>query len=161
MAGKPFASDNSADPGRSATVAAGGAAPARGGMLASLMLYRDYRELWTSSVLTQIGQWMLQITLGWLMLTYTDSDGFVGLIGFASGIPFLIVALPAGVLIDRVERRRLLVICQATALAVGIGLAVLVSVGQAGPWHLLTHQRSGTRRQQHDAADARADIRWP
>ena len=107
------------------------------GLLTSLSIYRDYRLLWSSTVLTQIGQWMLQITLGWVMLSLTNSAGYVGLIGFASGIPFILVSIPAGVLIDRIDRRQILLISEAIALVVGFSLALLVSLGHVQPWHLL------------------------
>lgn len=108
-----------------------------GGLFASLQLYRDYRLLWLSTVFTQIGQWMLTITLGWLILTLTNSAAWVGLVAFASGLPFILVSVPAGVLIDRVDQRRLLVACQAAAIAIGLGLALLATLGLAQPWHLL------------------------
>lgn len=107
-------------------------------LVAALSNYRHYRLLWFSTVLTQIGQWMLQISLGWLMLVLTDSASWVGLLGFAAGFPFLIVSIPAGVLIDRFDRRLVLVVCQAAATLIGLGLAVLVTLGVAQPWHLLT-----------------------
>ncbi len=106
-------------------------------LLSSLIIYRDYRQLWISTVLTQIGQWMLQITLGWVMLTLTDSAGYVGLIGFASGIPFILVSLPAGVLIDRYNRRTILIVCQAAAAIISLCLALVVSMGHVQPWQLL------------------------
>ncbi len=115
----------------------GDASPERLGLLSSLKLYRDYRQLWISTVLTQIGQWMLQITLGWVVLNLTDSAGYVGLIGFASGIPFILISLPAGVLIDRFNRRTILLICQGAAVIIGLGLAILVSLGHVQPWQLL------------------------
>lgn len=107
------------------------------GLLSALKIYPDYRQLWISTVLTQIGQWMLQITLGWLMLSLTDSAAWVGYVSFAAGVPFLIVSIPAGVLIDRIDRRLLLIVCQTAAMLIGGGLAVLVSLGHAQPWHLL------------------------
>jgi MFS family permease len=106
-------------------------------LFATLVDYRDYRLLWASSVTTQIAQWMLQISLAWLMLELTDSPFWVGLYGFASGVPFLLVSIPAGALIDRLERRTLLVTCQASALAIGLALAVLTTLELARPWHLL------------------------
>lgn len=107
------------------------------GLISALAVYRDYRLLWSSTVLTQVGQWMQQISLGWLMLTLTNSAYWVGLIGFASGVPFLIVSIPAGVLIDRFDRRTVLVACQAGATLVAFIMALLVSLGLVHPWHLL------------------------
>jgi len=114
-----------------------GAPASKQGLLTSLTIYRDYRLLWSSTVMTQIGQWMLQITLGWVMLSLTNSAGYVGLIGFASGIPFILVSIPAGVLIDRIDRRQILLFSEAIALVVGFSLALLVSLGHVQPWHLL------------------------
>ncbi|MCS7246547.1 MAG: MFS transporter [Thermomicrobium sp.] len=106
-------------------------------LLEALLRYRDYRLLWTSSVLTQIGQWMLQVATGWLMLQLTDSALWVGLLGFASGVPFLLVAAPAGALAERLDRRLLLLTCQAGAVLVSAALAGLVVTGHVTPLLLL------------------------
>lgn len=107
-------------------------------MLAPLLAYPAYRALWTSSVSTQIGQWMLQVATAWLMLELTNSPTWVGALGFASGLPFLLVAAPAGVLAERLDRRFLLLLCQAGALLVAVTLAIVVLTGHATPWWLLT-----------------------
>ncbi|MCX2727898.1 MFS transporter [Thermomicrobium sp. 4228-Ro] len=108
-----------------------------GSLLAALIDYRAYRFLWLSSVLTQIGQWMLQVATAWLMLQLTDSAFWVGLLGFAGGIPFLFVAAPAGTLSERVDRRTMLLVCQGGALALSVGLAALVLAQRVSPWLLL------------------------
>ncbi|MDI3341255.1 MAG: MFS transporter [Sphaerobacter sp.] len=102
-----------------------------------LTRYRAYRLLWATTVLTQAAQWMMQIALGWLMLDVTNSAGWVGLIGVASGVPFLLVSIPSGVLIDRFDRRLTLLASQAGGAAVGVGLALVVVWGVVAPWHLL------------------------
>ncbi|HUZ00155.1 MAG TPA: MFS transporter [Thermomicrobiaceae bacterium] len=125
------------DEAATATQAPAGGSPVRLGLIGALGIYPDYRLLWTSTVLTQAGQWMMQISLGWLMLQMTNSAGWVGLIGFASGVPFLAISIPAGVLIDRYDRRTVLVVCQAAAMAVSLVLAVMLTLHLATPWHLL------------------------
>ena len=87
--------------------------PRRSGVIALLRVYRDYRLLWYGTLGTQGGQWVLQIALGWLMLDLTNSEFWVGMVGFAGGIPILLFSIPAGILIDRVDRRRILIVCQA------------------------------------------------
>lgn len=124
-------------PGADGTVAQSAARAPRLGLAVAFLLYRDYRLLWISSVLTQIAQWMLQISLGWLVLELTNSASWVGLVGFASGIPFVLVSIPAGVLIDRFERRLILLISQVAAVIIGTGLALLVLADLVSPWHLL------------------------
>ncbi len=106
------------------------------GMFAALA-FRDYRLLWNSNVMTQTGQWMQQVATGWLMLELTDSPTWLGLVGFARGLPMLLMSLPAGVLADRVDRRKLLVSAQIIAAALATILAVLVATGLVRPWHVL------------------------
>ena len=107
------------------------------GLLRTLRLSQAYRALWLSTVFTQIAQWMLQVSLGWLMLNLTDSAFWIGLNGLASGVPFLLVALPVGPLLDRVDRRALLIACQASALIISFGLAVVTQFGAMRPWIIL------------------------
>jgi MFS family permease len=106
-------------------------------MLDLLRRYSDFRYLWFGTIFTQAGQWILNVALGWLMLVLTDSPFWVGLVGFFGGIPMLAIAVPAGVLIDRYDRRTILIWCQAGLMFIGIALAVLAILGVAAPWHLL------------------------
>ncbi len=106
------------------------------GMLASFA-ERDYRYLWTGTVITQMGQWMQQVAIGWLVLDLTDSPAFLGLVGFARGLPMLFLALPAGVLADRVDRRKLLMVAQAAGAFVAVLLAALVLFDWVKPWHII------------------------
>ena len=109
----------------------------RGGLFSALARYPTYRRLWVGSLASSLGQWMQQVALGWLALTLTDSPAFVGLVGFTAGIPFLLIAIPAGAIIDRVDRRNLLLTCQALAASLAVIVAADVLLGNVQPWHLL------------------------
>ena len=111
--------------------------PPRGAVFGLLRDHRDYRTLWLGTLAAQAGQWILQVALGWLMLDLTDSEFWVGLVGFAGGLPILLFSIPAGVAIDRVDRRKLLVGCQAALTVLAAGLALLAAFGNAAPWQLL------------------------
>lgn len=106
-------------------------------MLELLRSYTDFRYLWLGVIFTQGGQWILNVALGWLMLVLTDSPLWVGLVGFFGGIPMVAIAVPAGILLDRFDRRNILLICQAGLAAIGVALAVLAILDIAQPWHLL------------------------
>jgi MFS family permease len=106
-------------------------------MVELLKHYRDFRYLWFGTIFTQAGQWILNVGLGWMMLVLTDSPFWVGLVGFFGGIPMLVIAVPAGILIDRYNRRNLLIWCQAGLMVIGVVLAALAILGVAEPWHLL------------------------
>jgi MFS family permease len=105
-------------------------------MFASLAFY-DYRLLWSGTIVTSTGQWMQQVAQGWLVLSLTNSAWYLGLVGFARGIPMLVLSPAAGVLIDRVDRRKVLMLFQMLSMCVAIVLAVHVASGLVRPWHVL------------------------
>ena len=124
-------------PASSGQSAQGGPDLDDGGTFSALKRYPAYRSLWSGSVLAQIAQWMQSVALGWIALELSDSAFFVGIVSFVAGIPFLVVGLPAGMLIDRFDRRNVLMICQAIAAAVAIVLAIDISMDWVQEWHLL------------------------
>jgi predicted MFS family arabinose efflux permease len=95
-----------------------------------------FRSLWLAALASSVGQWMQQVALGWLAIVMTDSPGFVGIVTFFAGLPFLVVAPFGGSLIDRLDRRRLMLVCQLLAFALATILAVDVTTGFVQPWHL-------------------------
>lgn len=106
------------------------------GIMASFT-HRNYRLLWTGTVVTQIGQWMQQVALGWLILELTDSPAFLGLVGFARGVPMLFFAIPAGVMADQMDRRKILMVFQFLGALVAVVLTLLVVTDIVRPWHVI------------------------
>lgn len=107
------------------------------GMFAALRRYPTYRKLWVGMLCASLGQWMQNVALAWIALELTDSEFFVGLVGFMAGLPFLLVSIPAGVLVDQMDRRRLLLICQALAALLAVTVATVVILDLVEPWQLL------------------------
>ena len=58
---------------------------------------RNFRLFWTGNFLSNIGTWMQNVAQGWLVLTLTNSSFWLGVVGFAGSIPFLIFTLFGGV----------------------------------------------------------------
>jgi MFS family permease len=107
------------------------------GMMHSLRVYPAFRMLIAGTLATNSAFWMYQVAVGWLALQMTDSPFFVGLSGFAGGIPLLIFSLPVGVIVDRFDRRAVLLLAQiGVMLAAGL-FAVLVGTGAIEPWSIL------------------------
>src|SRR5919202_6348026 len=80
-----------------------------------------FRAIWIASVVSNIGTWMQNVGVAWLMTTLTPSPILVALIQTATSLPVLLVGLPAGALADLVDRRRLLLVSQTwMLLAAGI-----------------------------------------
>lgn len=99
--------------------------------------HRDFRLYWSSQLVSLIGTWMQSVAQGWLMHRLTGSPLMLGLLGFAQFLPVLLFSLFAGVLVDRFDRRRLLLVTQSLAMVQSVALAVLVTFGVAQPWMVL------------------------
>ncbi|MFT4037816.1 MAG: MFS transporter [Thermomicrobiales bacterium] len=111
-------------------------APERTRFWGSLTAHPTFRLLWLAALSASAGQWMQQVALGWLAITLTASPGFVGIVTFAAGIPFIVVAPLGGVMIDRADRRQLMLVCQGLAMVLASVMAVDVIGGWVQPWHL-------------------------
>ncbi|MGD9711326.1 MAG: MFS transporter, partial [Thermomicrobiales bacterium] len=108
----------------------------RGGMFAVLSESKPFRRLLLASIALALGQWMQGTALGWLALDLTDSEAFVGLVAFCGGLPFLIVSIPGGLIIDRFDRRHVIVVCQIAVAILSAIVAIDVLTGHVQPWHL-------------------------
>ena len=98
---------------------------------------RDYRLLWLGQVSTSMGQWMDQVTRGYLMYQLTGGNAFdVGAVTAARGLPILLFGIIAGALADRSGRKAQLVIAQVTNAILNALLATLVITGLVQPWHV-------------------------
>ena len=99
--------------------------------------HRNYRLFFVGQGVSLIGTWMQWIAMPWLIYDRTHSAFLLGLVGFLGGIPALIAAPFAGVIADRVDRRRLLVFTQTLAMIQAFVLSALVLTGHIQPWHIV------------------------
>ena len=87
----------------------------------------NFRRYYTGQAVSMIGTWVQSVALMWLAYRLSDSTWFTGLVGFLQSVPHLFLAPFAGVLGDRVNRRKLLMTVltllalQSTALAILAG----------------------------------------
>lgn len=113
--------------------------PERPGLLAEMfasLRHRDYRLLWIGSFFTGAGQWIQQVTLGWLLYDLTGSAVLLGALNGLRAAPFVLTGPIAGVMADRMDRRQLLLATQPALAVVTLVMGVLVVAGQVAPWHL-------------------------
>lgn len=85
----------------------------------------NFRLFWSGNFLSNIGTWMQNVAQGWLVLTLTNSAFWLGVVGFAGSIPFLFFTLFGGVIADRVDKRRLLMVTQTAMMLLAFLLAAL------------------------------------
>ncbi|HKV55421.1 MAG TPA: MFS transporter [Candidatus Binataceae bacterium] len=93
------------------------------------MRHRNFRLFFGGQLVSLIGTWMQMVAQSWLVLKLTNSSIMLGVVSFASYIPILIVALFAGVVVDHVDRRRLIIGAQALLMLSAFALAALTWTG--------------------------------
>src|SRR3989304_7248370 len=98
-------------------------------------LNANYWRLWTASVISNLGDGVAAIAYPWLASAVTRDPVLIALIAVAQRLPWLLFTLPAGVITDRVDRRKLMVAVDAVRAAVTalVALAVLIEQSDLPP----------------------------
>lgn len=99
--------------------------------------YPLFRAVWIATLTANIGVWMQNVAAAWLMTSISDSPLMVALIQTAITLPAFLFGLPAGVMADLVEKRKLLLITHAWMLLITGLLCLFLYVGTITPWSLL------------------------
>jgi MFS family permease len=97
----------------------------------SLRRHRNYRIFFTGQVVSLAGTWMQNVALAWLVIELSGSPLAIGALAFCRFVPFTLFGLVAGVVADRIESRKLVMVTQAAAMAISIALAVVTLTGTA------------------------------
>jgi MFS family permease len=77
-----------------------------------LVTHRNFRAFWVGQTLSLVGSWMQSMALGWLALELSDSAFVVGVVVASGALPILAFSLPAGVIVDRTDKLRLVTYAQ-------------------------------------------------
>jgi len=96
-----------------------------------------FRALWFASLVSNLGTWIHDVGAGWLMTSLDSSPEMVAAVRIAISAPTLVLAIPAGVLADRIDRRRLLIVTQLLLVSTTASLASLTFSGMINAWTLL------------------------
>jgi MFS transporter, DHA1 family, staphyloferrin A biosynthesis exporter len=99
--------------------------------------HRNYRLLWSGSLISNSGDWMDQIALNWLVYELSGSAVQLALLNLCRLAPIFVFTLVGGVIADRVERRRLLFVTQTVAMLLAFILAGLTYTGLVQIWMVL------------------------
>jgi predicted MFS family arabinose efflux permease len=99
--------------------------------------YRDFRLMWIGACTSSIGTWMQIVAQGWLIYRLSHSSFLLGLDQFLAGIPIFLFTLIGGVVADRTERRKILLVSQYIQMASAAILTLLVAFGVVHVWQIL------------------------
>src|SRR5438132_7344257 len=104
----------------------------------AVLRHPAFRWIWLGSLASNVGNWMETVAQAWLVQKQTQSPFLVELLSAAEFIPVALLALPAGALADRHDRRKLLLIGQTAMMIMAAVLAVLTHLDYATPAVVIT-----------------------
>ena len=126
---------------------------------------RNFRIFWIGQLISLIGTWAQNLAQGWLIVLLVDpvtrnllhttgaaagsgpshpsaaieaaANFYSGWVNFAGGLPIFLFTLLAGVVADRVDKRKMLLVTQSGLILCALGLGILASEGKVEIWHVL------------------------
>lgn len=107
-------------------------------LLLRSLRHRNFRLFFFGQSISLVGTWMQIVAMGWLVFNLTHSMFLLGLVEFASQFPAFVFAPLAGVMLDRWNRRRLLIITQTLSMIQAFILAALALTGRIEAWHIIS-----------------------
>ena len=102
----------------------------------SALRYRDFRLLWFGAFTSTTGSFMQTLAQGWLVYTMTGSALLLGIDGFLATGPMLLFSLFGGVIADRMERRKIMMLSQVLQMTFAFVLAGLIYFHAIKVWHI-------------------------
>jgi MFS family permease len=97
-----------------------------------------FRAFWIASLISNLGTWIHEVGAGWLMANLDSSPEMVAAVRTAMATPIVLLAIPAGVLADRIDRRKLLILTQLVMFATTATLATMTYTEAITAWMLLS-----------------------
>jgi MFS family permease len=115
-----------------------GPVPSRGvPLLLRALQYKNYRLFFGGQAISLIGTWMQSTAMGWLVYRLTGSELLLGLVAFAGQVPAFLATPLGGLVADRWDRRRMLILTQSLCMAQACVLTILYFTGCLNiPWIL-------------------------
>jgi MFS family permease len=101
------------------------------------MRHRNFKLYFGGQLISNIGTWMQVIAQAWVVYQIGHSELILGLVAFASAIPVLIISPWAGVVVDRMPRRTLLMMTQTGAMLLAFAMAALTFTGLIQQWQVI------------------------
>lgn len=96
----------------------------------------NFRRYFAGQAVSLAGTWMQSVAQGWLVLTLTGSGAALGLVVALQALPVLLLGPYAGVVIDRVDKRRLIVVVQVVMGVLALTLGLLTVTGAVRLWQV-------------------------
>ena len=99
--------------------------------------YRNYRLFFSGQSISLIGTWIQMIAMGWLVYRLTNSAFMLGLVGFVGRLPTLFISPFAGVIADRWNKYKLLLLTQVLSMLQALAITILLFTDIVQIWHII------------------------
>lgn len=99
--------------------------------------HRNFALFWSGQLISLVGTWMQTTAQSWLVYRLTGSPLALGVVAFAASLPSFFLTIVAGVVGDRLDRRRVLIVAQSLMMAQAFILAALTYAGVVQFWHVI------------------------
>jgi MFS family permease len=99
--------------------------------------HKQFAIFWSGAFLSSLGFWVQSVGQGWQVLALSHSPLLLGLVSFISLAPNMVFSLFGGVLVDRFNRRKILIYTQIVYMVATLLLGVLTSLGWIEVWHIM------------------------
>ncbi len=110
--------------------------PDRVGILTAFR-YPNFRLYFIGQTISLSGSWMQIVAQGWLVFNLTQNELWLGLVACAGGLPSLLLSPLAGVIVERIPSRKLLLITQTIQMILAFALAALAFSNTVAVWHIM------------------------
>ena len=111
--------------------------PSSAWALLKVFRHRNYRLFFSGQLVSLMGTWMQSVAQGWLVYSLTHSPFLLGLTSFCAQVTVFFMAPFGGVIADRVDRRRMLMLTQSLSMAQAVLLAVLTLTHMVQVWEII------------------------
>ena len=101
------------------------------------LAHRNFRLFFVGQGISLVGTWMQNVGEGWLILTLTNSPFYVGLTAALSSVGVLLFSLYAGVIADRVDKRRFIILMQLAFMIEAFTVSILIWTNAIAVWQVL------------------------
>lgn len=98
---------------------------------------RNYQYYFIGQLISQIGTWLQIVAQGWLVLQLTNSAFMIGLVAAAATLPSFFFALIGGVIVDRFNKKYLIVVTQTLSMVLALALGILVVLKIITVWEII------------------------
>lgn len=97
---------------------------------------RNYQYYFTGQLISQIGTWLQIVSEGWLVLQLTNSAFMIGLVAACATLPSLLFSLFGGVIVDRFNRKYLIILTQSCSMILALSLGFLTLFHLINVWEI-------------------------